>query len=101
MIRWLLWAVLAVAGCSQAAQLASETEQGGVVTYVYKPERGGAMVSRYRADALDLIRKKCPSGYVITREGEAKTNDSVGGVIEGTEDEVRHRWGLEFKCKGS
>ena len=59
------------------------------------------MGSKYRPEALALIKAKCPAGSRIIREGEAKGYISVGmGTIEGTEDEVRGtRWGIQFECK--
>ena len=87
-----------VAGCSQAVQVVRDDGESGVVTYVYKEERG-AMFSKHRAEALKLIKDKCPKGYAITREGEARTQQSVGGVIEGTEDSISHRWGMQYACR--
>lgn len=102
--RWLsvlaLAGLLACAGCADAAKLVRETDTGGIVTYLYKEDRGGPVMSPHRPKALELIQKKCGSGYVIVREGEAQGYRSVSGTIEGTEDEVRNRrWGLQFRCK--
>jgi hypothetical protein len=79
-----------------------ESNHGGVVTYMYKADRGGPMGSKYRSEAFDVIKAKCPTGSRVIREGEARGYSSVGmGVIEGTEDEVRGtRWGIQFECKG-
>ena len=77
--------------------MANETDQGGVVTYIYKDDRG-PMNSRYRASALDAIKQKCPAGYSIMREGEAKAAQGIS-TIEGEEDVRGHRWGLQFVCK--
>ena len=89
------------AGCSQAVMLRQETEHGGVMTYSYKEDRGGAMGSEYRKPALDAIQAKCGKGSRIVREGEVKGHASAGmGIIEGTEDETRgRRWGIQFECK--
>ena len=77
-----------------------ETDSGGVVTYLYREERGGVLGSRYRRDALQIVEKKCPAGYTVLREGEAQTSQSVSGVIEGTEDEpTGRRWAIQFRCK--
>lgn len=90
-------------GCSQAVMMDRESDHGGVVTYVYKQDRGGPMGSKYRRQALDAIQAKCKTGSRIIREGEVKGYTSVGmGTIEGTEDEERgRRWGIQFECKGS
>ena len=75
---------------------------GGVVTYLYKADRGGPVMSPHRVEALELIKKKCVSGYSIVREGEAQSHRSIPGIVEGTEDEVRNlRWGLQFRCKAA
>lgn len=81
--------------------MSRESDHGGVVTYMYKIDRGGPMGSQYRREALDMISAKCPSGSRILREGAAKGYSSAGmGVVEGTEDEVRGtRWGIQFECK--
>lgn len=95
-----LLGVLVFLGCSDAVKLARETDTGGAVTYSYKSEQG-PMFSPYRSQALEAIHKKCPGGYTIVREGEARASGTSLGSMEGTEDEVRHRrWGVEFRCKG-
>jgi hypothetical protein len=97
---WLL--LLFLYGCSQAAQLVQENEAGGVVAYAFKDDGGGPLFSRHRGEALQIVQKKCPTGYTIVREGEAKGYRSVSGIVEGTEDEIGgRRWGLQFRCKGT
>ena len=56
-------------GCSQAVLLTHETGQGGVVTYLFKEDKGGSMGSPHRRDALKLIEGKCPSGYIVLKDG--------------------------------
>ena len=94
------WAVLvACAGCSQAVLLTHETEHGGVVTYLFKEDRGGPMGSPHRRDALKLIEGKCPSGYTVLKDGEVQGYSSMSSV-EGAEGEVSgRRWGIQFRCK--
>ena len=66
-------AVLVISvGCSQAVLLTHETEQGGVMTYLFKEDRGGPMGSPHRRDALKLIEGKCPSGYTIFKDGNCR-----------------------------
>ncbi len=91
--------LLVSAGCADTVRLVQETERGGVVTYLYREDRGGPALSPYRAGALDLIKKKCGPGYLIVREGETRGSRNASGVTEGTEDEIKHRrWGLQFRC---
>jgi hypothetical protein len=93
---------IGLTACSEGATLVRESPQGGVVTYLYREDRGGPMFSRYRPDALEIMSRKCPSGYSISQEAEAKGSSTVEGTREGTEDDRRaRRWGLQFRCKGS
>lgn len=94
-------ALMMTTGCSQAVMLDHESDHGGVVSYVFKQERGGPIGSQYRKQALNLIEAKCGAGSRIIREGEVKGYTSAGmGIIEGTEDEERgRRWGVQFECK--
>ena len=86
-------------GCSQAVLLTHETEQGGVVTYLFKEDLGGPMGSPYRRDALKRIDEKCPSGYLVLEEGEVQGYSSMS-TVGGAEGEVSgRRWGIEFRCK--
>ena len=87
-------------GCSQAAMLTHETERGGVVSYLYREDRGGPMGSPHRGQAVKAMDNKCPAGYLVLREGELKGYGSMSS-IEGEEGEVKgRRWGLQFRCKG-
>src|SRR4030065_651642 len=87
-------------GCSEAVLLTHETDTGGVVTYLFKEDRGGPMGSPHRKDALKIIEKKCPSGYTVLKEGEVQGYSSRPSV-EGAEGEVSgRRWGIQFRCKG-
>ena len=91
---------LICAGCAEGAKLVQETETGGVVAYPFKDGRGGHIFSPSRGEALEIMRKKCGSGYTILKEGETRGYKSVSGIVEGTEDETKHRrWGLQFRCK--
>jgi hypothetical protein len=86
-------------GCSQAAMLTHETENGGVVTYLFKEDRGGPMGSPHRREAVKLIEKKCPSGYTVLKDGEVQGYSSMSSS-EGSEGEViGRRWGIQFRCK--
>jgi hypothetical protein len=97
---WLcILVLLTFSACSDAVQLVRETEGGGVVTYLYKEDRGGPMGSPHRKEALEVIDKKCPAGYIVLRDGEVKGYASMSSV-EGQEGEVTgRRWGIQFRCK--
>lgn len=95
---WLALVVVSV-GCSQAVLLTHETEQGGVVTYLFEEDRGGPMGSPHRRDALKVIEGKCPSGYSIIKDGEVQGYSSMSSV-QGAEGEASgRRWGIQFRCK--
>ena len=95
---WLALLVIS-GGCSQAVLLTHETEQSGVVTYLFKEDRGGPMGSPHRRDALKRIEEKCPSGYTILNDGEVHGYSSMSSV-EGAEGEITgRRWGIQFRCK--
>jgi hypothetical protein len=101
MAMWIATGVALVinVGCSQAVLLAHETEHGGVMTYLFKEDRGGPMGSPYRQDALKRIEEKCPAGYIVLRDGEVQGYSSMSSV-GGAEGEVSgRRWGIEFRCK--
>ena len=90
--------VMGLLGCAGGAQLVKDDDEGGVVTYLYKDERGGPTVSRYRNDAIEIMKLKCPRGYTIVKEGETRKSSGVS-TIEGAEDSVTRRWAFQFRCK--
>ena len=95
---WLL-ALVCLSGCSDAVQMTHETEDGGVVSYLFKEDRGGPMGSPHRKAALKLIDEKCPRGYFVVRDGEMKGYGSMSSG-EGEEGEITgRRWGIQFRCK--
>lgn len=96
---WGLVFIMMCAGCSDAVQFVGETETGGVVTYLFKEDRGGPMGSPHRKKALQVIDKKCPAGYTVVRDGEVKGYAGMSSA-EGQEGEVTgRRWGIQFRCK--
>lgn len=87
------------AGCSDAVTMVRETETSGVVSYLFKEERGGPMGSPHRKGALKMMENKCPSGYVVLKEGEVPGYGRMSSV-EGQEGEATgRRWGTQFICK--
>jgi len=95
---WLFTFVL-LTGCSDAVRMAHETETGGVVTYLYKEERGGPMGSPHRKEALKMIDKKCPAGYIVLRDGEVKGTPMISSQEGQSEEDSGRRWGIQFRCK--
>ena len=92
-------AALMVSGCSEAVVLSHESGQGGVVTYLYKEERGGPMGSPHRRDALKMMTEQCLSGYTVVKDGQVPSYSS-GSSVEGAEgEEGMRRWGIQFECK--
>src|ERR1700752_1640845 len=77
-------------GCSNAVMLIQETEQGGIMTYLFKEDRGGPMGSPHRVEALKRIEGKCPSGYIILKDGEVQGYSSMSSV-EGAEGDLSWR----------
>ncbi len=96
---WCCAVAALLAGCSDAVQLTHETEAGGIVTYLYKEDRGGPMGSRHRKEALEVIDKKCPTGYFVMRDGEVKGTPMISGQEGQTEEDASRRWGIQFRCK--
>jgi hypothetical protein len=92
----LLWIC---AGCSDAVLLTRETETGGVVTYLFKEERGGSMGSPHRKEALKVMEKKCPSGYVVVKDGEVASYGSMSNIEGPGGEATGRRWGIQFRCK--
>jgi hypothetical protein len=94
-----LGALVMSVGCSNAVLVINETEQGGIMTYLFKEDRGGPMGSPHRMDALKRIEGKCPSGYTTLKDGEVQGYSSMSSV-EGAEGEITgRRWGIQFRCK--
>ena len=94
-----LGAAVLIAGCSEAVLLTHETGQGGVVTYLYKDERGGPMGSPYRREALKVMAEKCPAGYHVVKDGQGQSDRRGGGGGGGGGEEGARRWGIQFECK--
>jgi hypothetical protein len=85
-------------GCSGGAQLVQDNESGGVVTYLYREDRGGPTGSRYRKNAIEIMKLRCPQGYIVVKEGETRGLSGVSS-IEGAEEQGSRRWAFQFRCK--
>jgi hypothetical protein len=88
-----------IVGCSDAVRLTQDANGGGIVTYLFKEDRGGPMGSPHRKEALKVIEQKCPAGYTVIRDGEVK-GATMASMMEGQEGEMTGRhWGIQFRCK--
>lgn len=86
-------------GCAHGgAQLIQDDDSGGVVAYLYRDDQGGPMGSRYRKDAIQIMKLRCPQGYTVVKEGETRGLKGVS-TIEGAENQVTRRWAFQFRCK--
>ena len=91
--------LIALHGCAHGgAQLIQDDDSGGVVAYLYRDDQGGPMGSRYRKDAIEIMKLRCPQGYTVVKEGETRGFKGVSS-IEGAEDQVTRRWAFQFRCK--
>jgi len=92
--------LLLCTGCSQAVMLTHETANGGIVTYLFKEDRGGPMGSPHRREAIQVMEKKCPSGYTVIKDGEMQGYGDMPTVEGAAGDVIGRRWGMQFRCKG-
>ena len=91
---------MVLSGCADGAKLLQEHDRGGIVVYPFKDGQG-PMLSAFRNDALDVMKKKCQAGsYSIVREGETKGRTRVVSPLDGVQEVVEERrWGIQFECK--
>jgi hypothetical protein len=107
---------LAAAGCLSPARYVAVGPDGGVVAI---PRNTNYWPACYRSAAEELMRQKCPGGYVIDHEGEvavgqSKQEESSGsessllflllGVGHQTRSSVTHdiaEWRIEFHANGT
>lgn len=92
---------LLVLGCSEGAKLVQETPAGGIVTYPFKGE-SGYLFTKFRAEAIELIEKRCGGAgqYKIVKEAEAKGRSRIVQDATGGQEAVsERRWGMQFECK--
>lgn len=85
-------------GCAGGAQLVRDDESGGIVTFLYRDDRGGPTGSRYRNDAIEIMKLRCPQGYIVVKEGETRGMTGVSS-LEGAEEQGSRRWAFQFRCK--
>lgn len=89
---------LAFVSCGETVRLVQTSPSGGVVTYPLQPGKSH-LASPLRGDALQRMSRHCAGGYVIIKEGEAKSRTRVQEGIGGEEIIVQRRWGLQFRCQ--
>src|SRR5438132_6773635 len=76
---------LAAAGCLSPARYVSVDANGGVVAI---PKNTNYWPACYRSAADELMRRKCPDGYVVDHEGEAAVGQSVQEQSSGNENSL-------------
>jgi hypothetical protein len=86
------------AGCSEGAKLMQDTETGGIVVYPFKGE-SGYMYSSFRKDAFGIIEQRCPAGFTVVKEAEAKGRVRIQEMAGTQEAIAERRWGIQFRCK--
>lgn len=90
--------MIVLAGCASQARLVNETATGGAIVYPFLYEQD-VLSSSSRRDALQLLAKKCPSGYRIVREGEtARINQAIDKAWNGQISSEK-LWTIQFTCK--
>lgn len=85
-------------GCSEGAKLMQETDGGGIVVYPFKGENG-YLYSHLRKDAFEIIEQRCPAGYTVVKEAEAKGRVRIQELAGTQEAIAERRWGVQFRCK--
>lgn len=75
-----------------------DTPSGGIVAYPIKNDRD-ILSAAGRAEAIQLMDRKCGRRYVIEREGEvprvrADIDRKWQGQLTGD-----RQWGIQFSCK--
>ncbi len=94
----LILGINGLVGCSEGVEFIREGDQGGVMIYRYKGDRGH-LLSPARPQALKKINFVCPNGYRIVKEGETSNRQRVIEGITGPEIVVERRWGIRFQCR--
>lgn len=101
--RWLNVAGLALlatlVGCAEGARFVRVDEQGGVVVYPLKKDRESIYASPFRAEALKMIEQHCHGAYLITKDGETKSEMRTTGLDADEPLTTKRFWGLQFRCK--
>lgn len=85
-------------GCSEGAKLMQETETGGIVVYPFKGSNG-YLYSTFRKDAFEIIEQRCPAGFAVVKEAEARGRVRIQEQVGGPEAIAERRWGIQFRCK--
>ncbi len=75
-----------------------ETDGGGIVVYPFKG-KSGYLYSNLRKDAFEIIEQRCPAGYTVVKEAEAKGRVRIQELAGTQEAIAERRWGIQFRCK--
>ena len=85
-------------GCGTGVLLTREGIDGGVVRYLYK-EHQGPMVSPYRGEAFNQIKRYCVGAYKIIKEGPTRGRKRIAQGIGTSEVIEEPWWGIRFRCQ--
>ncbi|MBM4133984.1 MAG: hypothetical protein FJ245_09475 [Nitrospira sp.] len=101
--RWFhiagLLLLAALAGCAEGARFVRVDEQGGLVVFPLKKDRESVYASPFRAEALKMIEQHCHGAYLITKDGETKSEMRTTGLDADEPLTTKRFWGLQFRCK--
>ena len=85
------------AACATGPTLIRETPDGGVVAYTIASGHD-VLTAPGRPEALQIIRRKCPHGSRIVREGQLATIHAKVDKTWGDQVTGEKRWALQFQC---
>jgi len=85
-------------GCGEGVQVIRESDNSGVVRYIYKKYQGHLVTPR-RAKAMEEAKKFCKGPVKILREGPTQSRKRVVEGIGGGDVIEEKWWGIRFQCQ--
>ncbi len=95
-IAFLIMGILT--GCGEGVQVIRESENSGVVRYIYQAYQGHLVTSR-RAKAMEKAREYCDGPFQIIREGPTQSRKRVVEGLGGGDVIEEKWWGVRFQCQ--
>ena len=84
-------------GCGGGVEVIRESQDSGVVRYLYKGNDGHLYTSK-RTEAFDKIREFCRGPYQVLKEGQTQGRQRVIEGVGGAEVVTEDWWGIRFQC---